>query len=181
MDILTKKIPENVIIKPQAFIEMILAAVEAYRYECLGLLIGMRGIKSFIIEDAQVLQTAKRSPYHAEPSPEREKRIFKILHNLGLSHFEPIGDFHSHPELGEHKGLPEPSGDDIADMKPGKVYIIIAINNKTKNKKWRFIKRKKILTGTLDEYEFELAAYYCYKENKFKKIDIKCPFVTSLV
>ncbi len=163
-----------------AFLEIVLASAEAYHDECYGILLGLKGEKSILIEDAQVLQDVKKSPYHVTPVPRREKRLLNLITSLGLDHLEPVGDFHSHPKVGKERGRPYPSGNDILDMNPGNIYIIVAVNESKKINNWRYLKNKKILKGYLEGFSFEISAYYCYDKLLYKKLHIKCPFALSL-
>ncbi len=175
-----KQIPETVILKPPAFLEIILASAESYHEECYGILMGFKGESSILVEDAQVLQDVKKSPYHVTPIAKREKRILNLIKSLNLENMETIGDFHSHPMVAGVKGKPVPSGDDILDMEKGKLYIIVAVNETKRNIKWKYNPKKKILKGSLENFSFEISAYYCYEKLSYKKLHIKCPFVLNL-
>ncbi len=174
------KIPEKLILKEPAFLEIILGSAEVFHQECFGLLLGYKTENIIIVEDAQVIQSARRTPYHVEPVARRIKRIEKLLKSIGME-YAIVGDFHSHTQIGADPARPNPSGEDIADMEPGNVYLIVAINYlKEKVVNWVYSQEEKILKGSLENFLFEISAYYCFEENKYKKIDIICPFVTSL-
>jgi len=174
-----REIPETTILKLPAFLEIILASAEAYHDECYGILMGVKGKSSIIIEDAQVLQDVKRSPYGVTPVAKRERRILNLIKSLNLENMESIGDFHSHPMIGGVKGKPVPSGDDILDMKEGKLYIIVAVNESRRNTEWRYNPKNKILKGSLENFSFKISAYYCYEKLSYRKLHIKCPFVLN--
>lgn len=174
------KIPEKLILKEPAFLEIILGSAEVFHQECFGLLLGYKTEKVIIAHDAQIIQSARRTPYHVEPVAKRIKRIEKLLKSIGME-YEVVGDFHSHTQIGADPARPFPSGDDIVDMKPGNVYLIVAINYlKEKIINWFYSKEEKILKGSLENFLFEICAYYCFEENKFKRIDIIFPFMSSL-
>lgn len=174
------KIPEKVILKEPAFLEMIIGSAEVFHQECFGLLLGYKAEGVIIVEDAQVVQSARRTPYHVEPVAKRIKRIEKLIRSMGME-YKILGDFHSHTQVGADPARPIPSGEDINDMVPDNLYIIIAINYlKEKEMVWSYSKEEKVLRGTLENFLFEISAYYCFGEDKFKKIDIKCPFASAL-
>lgn len=174
------KIPEKVILKEPAFFDMIIGSAEVFHQECFGLLLGYKTEEIIIVEDAQVVQSARRTPYHVEPVAKRIKRIEKLIKSMGME-YKILGDFHSHTQIGADPARPTPSPEDISDMVPGNLYLIIAINYlKEKDIIWFYSKEEKILRGSLEEFLFEISAYYSFGENRYKKIDIKCPFASAL-
>lgn len=171
---------DKLILKEPAFFEMIMGAVEVFHQECFGLLIGYKTRSAIIVEDAQIIQSARRTPFNIEPVARRIKRIEKLIKSTGLE-MEILGDFHSHTQIGADLARPIPSGEDIADMQPGNVYIIIAINYlRGSPLTWFYSSKTKILKGSLENFIFEISGYYCFAENKYKKMEIKSPFVTAL-
>ena len=94
------KAKRNATIAEQAFIGMVTNAIEVYKKETFGLLIGKKHKKHYHITDTIAFQTAKRDYEWVNIKGHRIKRI-----NHALSHLtenQVIGDFHSHPE-GPHK------------------------------------------------------------------------------
>lgn len=175
-----KENPSKLILKEPAFLEIIIGAAEVFHQECFGLLLGYKTRNAIIVEDAQIVQSARRTPFHVEPIAKRIKRIEKLIKSIGME-MEIIGDFHSHTQIGADPARPIPSGDDIADMEPENAYIIVAVNYLKGNPlTWSYLSKSKTLKGSLENFIFEISAYYCFEENKYKKMEIRCPFVTAL-
>ncbi len=173
-------LPDLMILKPPAFLEIILASAESYHYECYGLILGYIGEKEIIVEDAQVLQIVKKSPYSVAPVARREKRIIQLIDSLKIENLKVIGDFHSHPMVGGIKGTSSPSGDDILDMEVGKAYIIVSVNESKREKSWSYSEKRKVLSGSIFNFNFEISGYYCHKNLSYKKLHINCPFLMAI-
>lgn len=174
------QLPERLVLKEYAFLEIVIGAVEVFHQECFGLILGYKTEHALIVEDAQVVQSARRTPFHVEPVAKRIKRIENLVKSIGIE-MGIIGDFHSHTQIGADPARPTPSGEDIADMEPGNAYLIIAINRlKGSPVIWTYSEKTKILKGSIENLLFEISAYYCFRENQYKKLEIKCPFVTPL-
>ncbi|MEN3045305.1 MAG: Mov34/MPN/PAD-1 family protein [Candidatus Hydrothermales bacterium] len=180
MNLKVKKFPWILILKPPAFLEIILASAESYHSECYGIMLGYVNEKEVVVEDAQVLQDVKKSPYGVTPFPKREKRLIQLIKSLNLDNLNVIGDFHSHPMIGDVKGKPVPSGDDILDMKVGFTYLIVAINESKRNRRWSYNEKRKVLKGSIFNFNFEISAYYCHKNLGYKKLQINCPFLMAI-
>ncbi|MEO0292096.1 MAG: Mov34/MPN/PAD-1 family protein [candidate division WOR-3 bacterium] len=172
--------PDVIILKSPAFLEMILASAESYHYECYGLILGYFNNREIIVEDAQVLQIVKKSPYSVAPIAKREKRIIQLINSLKIENLKVIGDFHSHPMVGGIKGKSTPSGDDILDMEVGKVYIIVSVNESKRERAWSYSIKRKILRGSIFNFSFEISGYYCHKNLSYKKLHINCPFLMAI-
>jgi len=169
----------SVILKKDAFLTMVLSCVEVYKKEALGYLIGYKTKNLFLVEHAIPFQSAKRGFVWAEIPEKRLERIRELAERF-KTHFEIIGDFHSHTRLGESAGLPIPSGDDIASMEKGKVYLIVAINEcGDECVRWHNTE-KLTLKGSLKGYVLEIAAFYLKREYKFEEIPVFAPFATGV-
>ena len=168
---------KTVIVKERAFWSMVLSAIEVFHLETLGLLLGMRGEDKFIVEYAIPYQTAQKQKTWVSPNEKRASRVKKIVSILPV---DMIGDFHSHTEIGKSKARIIPSGDDIADMDEGFVYILIALNESAKIVKWHKNKDGSI-SGTLGGYHLRLIAHeYIEKGKYYKKVEIICPSAVGL-
>jgi len=165
------------------FINMIVAAVEVYPKECLGVLLGYRAWNSIdktrraIVEQAISYQTAERRRDSVEIKEKREFRCKDMLYKL--SSLEPIGDFHSHP-----KTDPGLSFEDKNSMSIGDIEIVISVFKKGRTTAWRYDVYKKELGGVFGDYRFIIAAHSCFKTNgqrkKYEKIDLLCPFALGI-
>jgi hypothetical protein len=94
-----------------------------------------------------------------------------------LSMMDPLGYFHTHPE-----GCPSPSDDDIEDMKPHEIEIIISVERKERTVPWSYDPAKRMLSGVLGEFRFEMCAYMRAKKDlqKVEKLDLLCPFALGI-
>src|SRR5215468_4265316 len=92
-------------ISQNAFWGLLISAVEVYKRECFGLLIGYRDQKEdedrYIIEHAVPYQTAGRRHKGVVSNPRAHKRIERFLANI--PQLSVIGDFHSHTMWGYSK------------------------------------------------------------------------------
>ncbi|MDD2889384.1 MAG: Mov34/MPN/PAD-1 family protein [bacterium] len=166
----------SVLIQERALLSMVLSCIEVYHHEALGLLLGHIGIDKYIVEYAIPYQTAMKGYSWVAPKSNAADRMNKILKCLPLS---LIGDYHSHTQWKTLRGEPTPSGDDIADMECGRVYIIMAINDKVKPEPWR-ITENGFITGTLNEYKIDIGAYTCPADYNSKPVKIICPSALGL-
>lgn len=156
---------------------MLFSCVEVYKHETLGILLGYKGNNSFSVEYAIPYQTAVKGYSWVSPKPKAAERIGRIIRNMNI---EVIGDYHSHTQYGKERATTRPSGDDIADMEIGKLYITVAVNDKIKKEKWRQIKGVDI-KGTIGDYDVELGAVMGWKNYKYKRVKLICPSATGLV
>ena len=83
----------------------LISAIEVYKKECFGILLGYRDSSNiYIIEHAISYQTAQRTHTSVEKNQPRIANAFnKFLANL--PHLSLIGDFHSHTGWGDLKGV----------------------------------------------------------------------------
>lgn len=166
----------TVLIEERALLSMVLSCIEVYHHEALGLLLGHVAMDKYIVEGAVPYQTAIKGYSWVSPKSNASERMNKILKCIPIN---LVGDFHSHTQWKALRGEPIPSGEDIADMEPGKVYIIVAVNDKVKPEHWR-VTEKGLISGTLDEYKIDIRAYTCPKDYKVKPIKIICPSAGGL-
>ena len=92
-----------------------------------------------------------------EKNGRASRRINRFLANL--PHLSLIGDFHSHTGWGDLKGVGNLSSQDIYDMAPENLYIIITANDKRRSSAWQY-NGDGALSGTVDEYHFKIGGYY---------------------
>jgi len=163
----------RVYLSENAFIDLLLSSAEVYKSECLGFLLGYKLEDRFIVEHAFSLQTASRKPKGVKSPDRSHKQIEPILARLGR--LQIIGDFHSHTQFGENKGLPNPSQEDIDGMTTGDVYVIVAINNNMKTRPWAE-NRDSTISGSVDNFYFKISAYFINGSASVRKAKIHCPF-----
>ena len=98
-------------ISQNAFWGLLISAVEVYKRECFGLLIGYRDRKGpeemYIVEHAVPFQSAGRKHKGVVSNPRAHKRIERFLE--AIPQLSVIGDFHSHTMWGYSKAASHPS------------------------------------------------------------------------
>jgi hypothetical protein len=137
----------EVYISSNAFWALLISAIEVYKRECFGLLIGYRDSGNiYIVEHAISYQTANRRHTSVEKNGRASKRMEKFLANL--PHLSLVGDFHSHTGWGDLKrraGAWQYNGDGT-------------------------------LSGTVDDYHFRIGGYYLDASSRPKRANIFCPY-----
>jgi proteasome lid subunit RPN8/RPN11 len=164
----------DVYISTNAFWALLISAIEVYKKECFGILLGYRDNSSiYIIEHAISYQTANRKHTSVEKNSRASRRIQKFLANL--PHLSMVGDFHSHTGWGDLKGVGVPSAQDICDMTAENLSVIIVANDKRRASAWQY-NGDGTLSGTVDDYHFRIGAYYLDDFSKAKRANIFCPY-----
>jgi proteasome lid subunit RPN8/RPN11 len=163
----------EVYISTNAFWALLISAIEVYKKECFGLLLGYRDNNNYIVEHAISYQTANRRHTSVEKNGRASRRIEKFLANL--PHLSLIGDFHSHTGWGELKGVGNLSTQDVIDMVHGNLYVIIVANDKRRTSAWQY-NGDGTLSGTVDDYHFRLSGYYLDEYSRAKRANIFCPY-----
>ena len=164
----------EVYISANAFWALLISAIEVYKKECFGLLLGYRDSSNiYIVEHAISYQTANRRHTSVEKNGRASRRINRFLANL--PHLSLIGDFHSHTGWGDLKGVGNLSSQDIYDMAPENLYIIITANDKRRSSAWQY-NGDGALSGTVDEYHFKIGGYYLDEFSRAKRSNIFCPY-----
>ncbi|MHB8882259.1 MAG: Mov34/MPN/PAD-1 family protein [Thermodesulfovibrionales bacterium] len=156
-----------------AFIDLLLSSAEVYKRECLGFLLGYRLEDRFIIEHAVSFQTASRRAKGVVSHDRSHKKIDPIL--ARFDRLQLIGDFHSHTQFRDMKGLPVPSPEDISGMTSDRIYLIVAINNYKKTMPWAE-NRDRTISGTVGDFFFKISAHYLNSRSMVCKAQIHCPF-----
>jgi len=164
----------EVYISANAFWALLISAIEVYKKECFGILLGYRDSSNiFIIEHAISYQTAYRKHTSVEKNGRASKRIQKFLGNL--PQLSLIGDFHSHTGWGDLKGVGILSTQDLVDMTPDHLSVIIVANDKRRTAGWQY-NGDGSLSGTVDDYHFRIGAYYLDDFSRAKRASIFCPY-----
>ena len=105
-------------ISQNAFWGLLISAVEVYKRECFGLLIGYRdrrgGEEMYIVEHALPFQSAGRKHRGVVSNPRAHRRIERFLRNI--PQLSVIGDFHSHTMWGYNRAASRPSDTDLEGM-----------------------------------------------------------------
>lgn len=163
----------DVYISANAFWALLISTIEVYKKECFGILLGYRDSSNiYIIEHALSYQTAYRKHTSVEKNGRASRRIQKFLANL--PHLSMIGDFHSHTGWGDLKGVGILSVQDMDDMVPEQLSLIIVANDKRRASPWQY-NGDGTLSGTVDDYHFRIGAYYL-DSARSKRANIYCPY-----
>jgi hypothetical protein len=164
----------DVYISANAFWALLISTIEVYKKECFGILLGYRDSSNiYIIEHALSYQTAHRKHTSVERNRSASRRIQKFLGNL--PHLSMIGDFHSHTGWGDLKGVGILSVQDMDDMVPEQLSLIIVANDKRRASPWQY-NGDGTLSGTVDDYHFRIGAYYLDDAARSKRANIYCPY-----
>ncbi|MBI4471224.1 MAG: Mov34/MPN/PAD-1 family protein [Acidobacteria bacterium] len=164
----------EVYISANAFWALLISTVEVYKKECFGLLLGYRDNSNiYIVEHAISYQTANRRHTSVEKNGRASRRINKFLANV--PHLSVIGDFHSHTGWGDLKGVGNLSSQDVYDMVPENLNIIIVANDKRRASAWQY-NGDGTLSGTVDDYHFRIGGYFLDESLKPKRANIFCPY-----
>ena len=164
----------DVYISANAFWALLVSAIEVYKRECFGLLLGYRDSSNiYIVEHAISYQTANRKHTSVEKNSRASRRINKFLANL--PQLSMIGDFHSHTGWGDLKGVGVLSSQDVYDMAPGQLSLIIVANDKRRSAGWQY-NGDGTLSGTVDDYHFRIGAYFLDESLRVKRANIFCPY-----
>ena len=153
--------PRVVRITLQAFQNILLSAIEVFKKECLGYLVGYRG-EEWIVWNAAPYQTAERSFVTTEVQLQKVECVARFA-ELFLPGLEVIGDYHSHAQWGTRLRRPLPSEMDRVDARPNMLSLIVAVNElpeRAEEARWRVERAHRVLRGELGKYHFELAGYY---------------------
>jgi proteasome lid subunit RPN8/RPN11 len=165
----------EVYVSDNAFLAMVTAAIEVFQKETLGILLGYRSDRSYVVQNSITYQTSDRSNALVARNDTAHRRIEAFLQNV-VSHARIIGDFHSHPQYGKNRGGFEPSDEDIEEMREDAVYIIVEINKKYHERRWGY-NRDGTMSGTVGDYYLKIAGWYIdSKSGKPRLGTVRCPF-----
>ncbi len=153
-------------IEKNAFLNLILAAVETYHRECFGYLFGHAISNSrdyYYVTRCIAIQLARqRKNLQVEQSRCSLKRMYAITDRYN-SLFPIIGDFHSHPGWNHVDREPFPSIEDIEDMQllPRYLSIIIGVKKRKKRSQMPYWQRNECfgIRGSLGDFNFEINAF----------------------
>jgi proteasome lid subunit RPN8/RPN11 len=168
----------KVYLSENAFMGLLVSSAEVFKKESLGYLLGYRLSDRIVVENAFGLQTARRRRRGVILHDRDQKRIEPII--AGFTKLRIIGDFHSHTPYGAKRGLSIPSREDIREMEKDKLYIIVAINERSRSHAWKENKDGTI-SGSMASFFFKISAYY-YDEvhDTHQKTVIYCEFPPGL-
>jgi|GEM_PF-1635514 len=162
----------KVYIEIEPFLVMIWAAVEEFRKECLGFILGYRPTpkdNNFYITAVFPLQSVRRGRKgkalgEVEQTKHGRKRFKEFGKWLEAGRILKIGDFHSHTE---YRGILPPaelSGSDKKSMEENEIEIIISISSRKKGKApWEALSDGRV-TGSFGKYNFLFGVHMLEKK-----------------
>jgi hypothetical protein len=161
-----------------AFTGMVLAALEAFRKECFGLLLGQQTREGLVVQYAVPYQTADRHASWVRRDEPAHRRMEKFLNNL--NHVDLIGDFHSHTQGRGHRALCRLSTPDRQGLGHDEVCLILALNQRSKYQPWKQ-NRDGSLSGTVEDYFLKIGAWHRGTNGDPEaKVQLLCPFAVGL-
>ncbi len=167
----------RVYLTDQAFVALTVAAVEVYKRECFGYLIGHMNDDACHVDMAVPLQSADRKFMEVSVHSHRVERVTQLMDEF--HRWRQIGDFHSHPDYNGQTWEPILSQTDVSTMGKKFVSIVISLKETARRSNWRY-DRKGNLSGTVGGYRLKLSAYYRgITENSVRQVALLCPFALS--
>lgn len=164
-----------------AFLAIISSAVETFRRETIGYLIGLKAENKFRVEYAIPYLTAESGFAHTTIDLKRAERINAILKNFSEG-LEFIGDYHSHTVFGRSEATVKPSTTDLATTSAGELNLICAVNLKKRAVSWHENQQGN-LVGSVGEYHIEIGGYYIDRPRfgrVYQRLKIRCPAITGI-
>jgi len=167
----------GVVVRNEAFVNMLVSSLEVYKKEAYGILLGRRSRGEYIIRQAFTYQSAKRHYDWVVVDPKRRNRIDLLLRHLMKYQF--IGDYHSHIDWPDHL-----SDEDKREMKEQDIPIslLLLVKDTNRKRKWRFLPGDQSLTGTVaNRYFVKLYAFeYDPLTRRIRKLRVRCPYIHRL-
>ena len=162
----------KVVLGKPAAISIILSAVEVYKKETYGILLGERSGQTIRVNQALSFQSANRDYGYVSMDAARENRINYILRYL--SGFKVVGDFHSHPD--EPEKLSKHDTEELRKSGEGTVSVLVLVKKASAGKKWGYDAAGRRIAGVLAGRYFIgiTACIYNYKKKRAERIPIVC-------
>ncbi len=174
--------PPYVYIEKEPLLDMVLASIETFRRECLGLLFGRTPSRTrnyfHITNTVNIQMVRKRKNKEIEQnktSAEKIREVCSQYPNL----YPLIGDFHSHPEWGRCRREATMSDADLEDMRKRreelKVCLVIKVSLINKERVvWEPVGGGGI-RGSLAKYKFHINAIRLIGDDKEEILEIRAP------
>ena len=177
-----KKGEIEIFLRENVFVGLVLSSVEVYKKECFGLLLGYKTPKKYIVEHAVPYQSARRGHKWIELRGDKWKIIQEVVHHFPK--LDMLGDFHSHTMYRDVRADVVLSEEDVVDMYPDELQIVLAVNEFKRSMPWTSNPDQSV-SGTINGFHFKIAAYYLPSEGSDDNIKnpkglysgrINCPF-----
>ncbi len=175
-----RPVPRILFLEEPAFIVIVTAAIEAYRRECYGALLGTRHRGVLKCRVAVAYQSARRRSKSVELIERRRRIIRKALRSF--PQYEYLGEFHSHPGYGEEQGRIFVGYSDIDGTREGECELIMAVRGNRPRKRWQYCSDGTI-SGVAGGFFLKLGAYAVRKSNSGtlhpRKIRLRCAYAVG--
>ncbi len=162
------------------FISLVAAAVEAYRRECYGVLLGTKRLGRLYVRAAFAYQTAHRTPKSVELVDGRRRTVRRLLR--AFPRYEYIGEFHSHPGYGEERGESVLSSADMIGVREGECEVVIAVRRARGVVPWQYCADGS-LSGVAGKHFVKLRAFLAEPMKKGgvrgTPVGLKCDYAVS--
>lgn len=170
-------IPPRLYLSENAFLGVVLSAVEVFNKECLGILMGYRsGGSGIVVQRAVALQSAARTPREVRPNQAARERVHRALDSLTTLE-QPLGWFHSHPAQKLEPALHRLSDADCASLDQGEIEVLTAIWPRRRSRPWSYSPRTRTLSGSLGDYNLKLTAWLQGAPGRRPAaLEVYCPF-----
>ena len=165
------------VLSRSVMISTILSALEVYKKETYGILLGRKRNGAIMLDQAATFQTAVRDYEYVSLDKARENRINNTLRYI--SGMKVVGDFHSHPD-----GPDKLSKHDMKELhKGGKddVSLLLFVKKSPTKQKWKYDVSRRRISGTAGGYFIGISVWiYDYKNDKAVKIPLSSRHVAEL-
>ncbi len=169
----------NVYLSLPAFLTMISTAAEVYPDETVGYLVGYPLKDRFIVEYAVPFQAVLADKGFAWIDENRTARINRIINRFAEG-MEIVGTYHSHAGNSRYRALALPSNADVNHVLADEVELIVALNPKKKEAKWK--EGRYTIYGTVDKYRAEIGGFVKTNSGRgWKRVHINCASITGVV
>ena len=146
----------RVFLEHDAFVNLVLAATEAYRRETYGILLGARRRGMVYVQSAAAYQTARRKPLSVTVPGRRWRILRSVLRHVKRPTF--LGEFHSHVGYGADHALAALSSDDVQNVADQEIQLLMTVRPLRAARRWRH-NADGSLSGTAGPYFVRMRAF----------------------
>ena len=166
----------DVLLSDKAFIGIVLSAIEAFKKECTGALLGYNlRDNRIVVEYSFPYQLAERSYSQVIILTKRESRVKEILPKITQLNY--VGEYHSHTQRGGKKATAKLSDEDEEAIEKCMIEIVVAVNEAKRKTVWSQDRKGMMLLGTIGDYHLTLACYYKKKDGTIIQCPLLCPYI----
>lgn len=158
-------------IRKEAFLIMTWAAIETFKKECFGFLLGYPPTKRknfFSITDAVSFQRVKRFNTRVDVYKGVERKFNKFISDISGVYPKYLGHFHSHPEWGDHLPSVDMSETDLRGFNktPEPLEFIVGVSSRKKGQAtWESLPDGDV-KGSFDKFNLHFTVYTLVQESE---------------